>query len=52
MTTFDDLSDEPDLDAAEERVDERFRRRSLAERSCSDRMCGANDCPTCHPESA
>lgn len=19
-------------------------------RGCSDRMCGADDCPTCHPE--
>lgn len=21
-------------------------------RGCSDRMCGAEDCPTCHPECA
>lgn len=44
-TRIENMRDKDDDHEAEFR---RPRRRGLIR--CTDRMCGASDCPTCHPE--
>ena len=48
MIDRDDISPEDVLSPAELRA--YYRQKNANRNRCHDRMCGALDCPNCHPE--